>query len=802
MNMKTAAIRLACLATAGVLLAVPLAAGTASFASATPTPPQARAADVVATVGGDSINGKDVKVGDTFLYRYDSSAFTDTVPATSWSMTTKLDTQNDEYTGHWSVYAPQGLILTDQRKPRSFIRVFGRGDRIAGDDYQLDKRAVNNYALDNAGLHFDADPADGLFTATYHDGTVTVQATPLFIQLLGKTPLKGAWKASPWTVYIQCQRTTASTRVENTGIEHVDGTTAGATDTVWTGTPARPSTSTPQSPDPSGQPAGSDGDDGGLPPALLPKRDQGTGVFADPVTVEQALGGAKTGYAGDSDAVYNSPGMSGYSGIGPLPGASLDGGVVNVGDTFLYRYDSTAPVMMSDTGGTPWSMTTKLDTAHDGFTGRWAVYEVNDGKPVRRLAGDGYPKTQEYLLTAATDGSYTASSAAPLFTATAKDGRLTVAATPEFRTWRGKDYWMQGERAGKTSLRVYVQCERVAPGDRVSNTGVEYIGRDAVSMSNTVWTRTPDRTPGLAVKTTPGADTTTVTVTNTGKGGDDGAWIQAGDLRFGNLTDIAYPAGWDTLLLKPGESATLTGRPTGDGPVTASVTPITVCPVSNTDPFDPYVELLGWVPGKGPLGSLYQDGLDEVYFPEAGYERQPDGRWTPKETSRPDTVTIGGVQRCKAGTLTATAPDTAGTPSASPTPDATTAITPPAASPSPTQGKAGQPAATTRGRQLASTGVRLDAALAAMLVPAAAGIMMILARRGRDTAGACAGACRASGDAVREGECNVRDRQGGCRAGRVRVPGRVGVESGARVRAGGPSRHARVCLAPACADIA
>ncbi|PKU88432.1 hypothetical protein CQR47_1781 [Bifidobacterium thermophilum] len=36
MNMKTAAIRLACLATAGVLLAVPLAAGTASYASATP----------------------------------------------------------------------------------------------------------------------------------------------------------------------------------------------------------------------------------------------------------------------------------------------------------------------------------------------------------------------------------------------------------------------------------------------------------------------------------------------------------------------------------------------------------------------------------------------------------------------------------------------------------------------------------------------------------------------------------------------------------------------------------------------
>lgn len=41
MNMKAAAIRLACLATAGVLLAVPLAAGTASFASAPPasTPP-------------------------------------------------------------------------------------------------------------------------------------------------------------------------------------------------------------------------------------------------------------------------------------------------------------------------------------------------------------------------------------------------------------------------------------------------------------------------------------------------------------------------------------------------------------------------------------------------------------------------------------------------------------------------------------------------------------------------------------------------------------------------------------------
>lgn len=501
--------------------------------------------------------------------------------------------------------------------------------------------------------------------------------------------------------------------------------------------------STLQSPDPSGQPAGSDGDDGGLPPALLPKRDQGTGVFADPATAEQVLGHAKTGYTSDATAILSSPGMEGYSGDGPLPGANLDGKSVHVGDTFLYRYDSTAPVMVSDTAAAPWSMTTKLDTAHDKFTGQWAVYEVA-GSHSRRLAGSGYRKTQEYLLTADADGAYTASSATPLFTATVKDGRLTVAATPEFRTWRGKDYWMQGEHAGKTSLRVYIQCERVAPGDRVANAGVEYIGRDAVSMSNTVWTSTPDHTPGLSIEeTTPTAGTgrVTVTVTNTGKGGQDGAWIQARDLRFGNLTDIIYPAGWDTLLLKPGDSVILAGEPTDTAPVTVSVAPLTACPVSNADPFDPYMELLGWAIGKGPFGNIFQDGAGEAYFPETGYVRQSYGRWAPRPATGTDLprVTVDGVQRCETGTLTATAAapqsGTASAPSSKPS----SPMEPGPAAPSPTQPEAVAAktikAAAPAGR-LASTGVRLDAALAAMLVPAAAGIMMILARRGRDTAGA------------------------------------------------------------------
>ncbi|WP_242689085.1 hypothetical protein [Bifidobacterium longum] len=62
------------------------------------------------------------------------------------------------------------------------------------------------------------------------------------------------------------------------------------------------------------------------------------------------------------------------------------------------------------------------------------------------------------------------------------------------------------------------------------------------------------------------------TIKNTSK--DDsghGAWFKASDLKLedhtivgdGTVTDLKYPEGWDSLILKPGQSVEVTGTLTG-----------------------------------------------------------------------------------------------------------------------------------------------------------------------------------------------------------------------------------------------
>lgn len=88
-------------------------------------------------------------------------------------------------------------------------------------------------------------------------------------------------------------------------------------------------------------------------------------------------------------------------------------------------------------------------------------------------------------------------------------------------------------------------------------------------------------------------------ITNTSKVDDstgEGAWFQAKDLKLadgtiagiGKVEDLKYPAGWDTLVLKPGESVTVTGTLTGvseGGKHTdrakVTGTPLVSCPVTD-----------------------------------------------------------------------------------------------------------------------------------------------------------------------------------------------------------------------------
>ena len=88
-------------------------------------------------------------------------------------------------------------------------------------------------------------------------------------------------------------------------------------------------------------------------------------------------------------------------------------------------------------------------------------------------------------------------------------------------------------------------------------------------------------------------------ITNTSKVDDstgEGAWFQAKSLKLsdgtiagvGKVEDLKYPAGWDTLVLKPGESVTVTGTLKGvsDGGkhtdrAKVTGTPLVECPVTD-----------------------------------------------------------------------------------------------------------------------------------------------------------------------------------------------------------------------------
>lgn len=189
--------------------------------------------DVVLKVNGDSVNGREIPLTQKFLYRLDSSV----IPAnraypqvTQWGITDKLDTQHDKYLGAWQVCANRDLYKDG--KP-----VAKTGDVLAGtgfDNTELLAAITGDTAnRDESGKDDAAQPTgEQLFTVDYKDGTITANATDLFLKLVSADTTH----EQAWSLFVSVQRIATSERVENTFTETFNGKEL-VSNTVWTSTP-------------------------------------------------------------------------------------------------------------------------------------------------------------------------------------------------------------------------------------------------------------------------------------------------------------------------------------------------------------------------------------------------------------------------------------------------------------------------------------------------------------------------------------------------------------------------------------
>ena len=176
-----------------------------------PLKPINPAKDVTVKVGGESIDGKSVYLNRTFLYQLDSSI----IPAgraypqvDQWRIVDPLNTEYDQYTGQWAVYASRDLY-------RDGKVIAAKGDKLAGSGFD--------------GSKFGGD----LFTAAADaNGVVTVEATEAYRTLVSADNEHEAG----WRAYIQCKRLKVSDRVENRFTEYFNNKEF-ESNVVWTRTP-------------------------------------------------------------------------------------------------------------------------------------------------------------------------------------------------------------------------------------------------------------------------------------------------------------------------------------------------------------------------------------------------------------------------------------------------------------------------------------------------------------------------------------------------------------------------------------
>lgn len=196
--------------------------------------------DVTLKVGGDSVNGQEIPLGQKFLYRLDSSvippdrAYPD---VTQWGVTDKLDTQHDKYLDAWQIRANRDLYKDGKLIAKT-------GETLAGTGFD-DTALLAAITGDTAG---DADqPADAddtasddttdatgtqLFDVAYKDGVITANATDAFLKLVSAD----TEHEQAWTLFISTQRIATSERVENTFTETFNDKEL-VSNTVWTSTP-------------------------------------------------------------------------------------------------------------------------------------------------------------------------------------------------------------------------------------------------------------------------------------------------------------------------------------------------------------------------------------------------------------------------------------------------------------------------------------------------------------------------------------------------------------------------------------
>lgn len=300
-------------------------------------------------------------------------------------------------------------------------------------------------------------------------------------------------------------------------------------------------------------------------------------------------------------------------------GDSVDGKSVYLNHTFLYRLDSSIlPPDRAYQTVTDWGGTDQLTTEYDQYLGNWAVYASRDlyrGGQVlaargEKIAGSGFDSSKfgGNLFTVDADGN----------------GKVTVNATQAYLDL------VSADNEHEAGWRLYLQCKRIAVADEVPNTWTETINGQP-RESNKVVTKTPDMTPSIHLEKvdTPtlkqegqeradrddpkqalkmDADSIGITfiITNTSKtdpATGDGAWFKASDLDLADSTivgdahvdmdSLAYPDNWDTLVLKPGESVSVTGTlkgvKEGDTHTDRAIvtgTPLVECAPSNGDPFN------------------------------------------------------------------------------------------------------------------------------------------------------------------------------------------------------------------------
>ena len=267
-----------------------------------------------------------------------------------------------------------------------------------------------------------------------------------------------------------------------------------------------------------------------------------------------------------------------------------------------------------------------------------------DGKPVAKtgdvLAGTGFDNTE--LLAVITGGTAnrdksgkddaTQPTGEQLFTVDYKDGTITANATDLFLKL------VSADTTHEQAWSLFVSVQRIATSERVENTFTETFN-DKELVSNTVWTSTPDLTPSIhlekwdeksgwpngdrdtraqALKDAQDGDTIVFTITNTSRTDKNGkgAVFRAKDLKLtdhtilgdGRVVDLKYPANWDTLILKSGQSVDVKGTlrgVKGDHTDRASVSgiPLTECVVNDDTPFD------GKDDANVPEGAVDIDGV-------------------------------------------------------------------------------------------------------------------------------------------------------------------------------------------------